>query len=75
MTDKSLYDETTGAATSLNRIAKRIEKGEGTLGKLATDETLYTETKTALKKVNKAAGGIQEQTPITALGVVLGLLF
>ncbi|PIQ46462.1 MAG: mammalian cell entry protein, partial [Deltaproteobacteria bacterium CG12_big_fil_rev_8_21_14_0_65_43_10] len=69
---KTLYDQSKDAMTSLNNIAKKIEKGEGTLGKLTTDETLYTETKNAIKKVNKAAGGLQEQTPITVLGTVLG---
>ncbi|MFA4910908.1 MAG: mammalian cell entry protein, partial [Desulfobacteria bacterium] len=72
VTDKTLYDQSKDAMTSLNNIAKKIEKGEGTLGKLVTDETLYTETKKAIKKVNKAAEGLQEQTPVTVLGTVLG---
>jgi phospholipid/cholesterol/gamma-HCH transport system substrate-binding protein len=73
--DKTLYDQSKGAMTSLNNIAKKIEKGEGTLGKLTTDETLYTETKSAIKKIGKAGEGLQEQTPITVLGTVLGFLF
>ncbi|MFH2012252.1 MAG: MlaD family protein [Pseudomonadota bacterium] len=72
MSDKSLYDQSKGAMTSLNNIAKKIEKGEGTLGKLTTDETLYTEAKKAIKKVGKAGEGLQEQTPVTVLGTVLG---
>jgi len=32
-----------GAFQTLDKIAKKIERGEGTLGRLVTDDTLYTE--------------------------------
>ncbi len=56
--------------TPLSRLG-----GEGTLGRLYADETLYLEAERALKKVGKAAEDIEEQTPISALGVVLGFIF
>ncbi len=56
---------------SLNRIAQKIEKGEGTLGKLITDDTLYQETKKTVREIGKAAEGVQDQTPLVAFTSVL----
>ena len=77
--DDALYTETKATMVearetlaNLNKVSKQIESGEGTLGKLVKDESLYDETKKAIKSVNKAAEGIQEVTPVTILGVVLG---
>jgi len=59
---------------SLQDFTTLIEKGEGTLGKLAKDDELYEDTKRAVKSVQKAADGISEVTPVTVLSVVLGLV-
>lgn len=55
----------------LNRITGRIEKGEGTLGKLITDDSLYRETEKTVQEIGKAAEGVQDQTPIVAFTSVL----
>ena len=77
--DDTLYTETKATMVeaketlaNLNKVSKQIESGEGTLGKLVKDDALYEETKKAVKSVNKAAEGIQEVTPVTVLGVILG---
>ncbi|MBU1206602.1 MAG: mammalian cell entry protein, partial [Proteobacteria bacterium] len=77
--DDTLYTETKATMVeaketlaNLNKVSKQIESGEGTLGKLVKDDALYDETKKAIKSVNKAAEGIQEVTPVTVLGVILG---
>jgi phospholipid/cholesterol/gamma-HCH transport system substrate-binding protein len=57
---------------NLSKVSQQIEKGEGTLGKLVKDESLYDDTKRAVKSITKAAEGIEETTPVTVLGVVLG---
>jgi hypothetical protein len=36
---------------------------------------LMKETEKTLKKVQKAAEGIQEQTPISVLGTIFGIFF
>jgi phospholipid/cholesterol/gamma-HCH transport system substrate-binding protein len=73
--DEELYDETKNTIASINRIVKKVEAGEGTLGKLYSDDTIYVEAERALKKVGRTADDIEEQTPISALGVVLGFIF
>lgn len=59
--------------TRLNRLTERIESGEGTLGKLMTDETLYVEATRAMQAVGDAAENAREQGPIsTFTGAVVG---
>ncbi|HUU50068.1 MAG TPA: MlaD family protein [Nitrospinota bacterium] len=73
--DETLYNETKDAIENLNTITKKIIKGEGTIGKLYTDDSLYVEARNALKKLNRTAEGMEEQAPVSVLGVMLGFLF
>jgi phospholipid/cholesterol/gamma-HCH transport system substrate-binding protein len=70
------------AVESLAVVSARVERGEGTLGKLLTDEKLYAEAqasledlRVALREVRRAAEEAQEQLPVTVLGSVVGSLF
>jgi len=60
---------------NLEDITGKINEGEGTLGKLVADEQIYTDVEKTMRKMQKAAEGVQEQTPITTLGALLGLFF
>jgi phospholipid/cholesterol/gamma-HCH transport system substrate-binding protein len=60
---------------NLEDITGKVNKGEGTLGKLMTDDKFYNEAEKTMKKMQKAAEGVQEQTPITILGAIAGLFF
>ena len=42
------------SAKSLDSILARMDRGEGTLGKLSTDETLYKNAAEATENLNKA---------------------
>lgn len=57
--------------TNLSKITKRIESGEGTLGKLITDDALYQEARKTVREIGKAAEGVQDQTPLIAFTSVL----
>ena len=73
--DDTLYSDAKEAVKNIKEITEGINKGEGTLGKLAKDESLYNEAEKTMKKVQKGAEGLQEMTPITILGSILGLAF
>jgi phospholipid/cholesterol/gamma-HCH transport system substrate-binding protein len=60
---------------NLEDITAKVNKGEGTLGKLISDEKFYNEAEKTMNKMQKAAEGVQEQTPITTLGAIVGLFF
>jgi len=55
----------------VSRIAKKIDEGEGTLGKMVNDPELYDDARRALDRVNEAAEGVREQTPMTGFLSVL----
>jgi len=72
MRDDKLYKDLKAISEDLRKITAQIESGKGTLGKLLKDDSLYLEAKKTLKSVNRAAQGVEEQVPITVLGVVAG---
>ena len=47
-------------SASLQSVASRVERGEGTLGKLTTDEQLYTNMNTAVTNLNALITDIQQ---------------
>lgn len=75
MTDSALYDDLAQTAQNLRAITDDMAAGRGTLGRLMTDEELYTDMRETLRSANKAMQGIEEQTPITVFGTVLGVIW
>jgi phospholipid/cholesterol/gamma-HCH transport system substrate-binding protein len=70
------------AVDHLAEVSARLERGEGTAGKLLRDEDLYrdldgavAEARSALVEVRRAAEETQEQIPATILTTLLGSLF
>ncbi|MEE8558474.1 MAG: MlaD family protein [Myxococcota bacterium] len=70
------------ALDAVAAVADKLEHGEGTLGKLLTDDDLYAEmdatlveARSALRAVRRAAEEAEEQVPATILTVLLGSLF
>jgi phospholipid/cholesterol/gamma-HCH transport system substrate-binding protein len=74
LNDDSMYNDMRGAVSSLNGIMKKVERGEGTLGRLVNDDALYFTTKDSLKKMGKAADQLQEQGPLTVIGLGIQML-
>jgi phospholipid/cholesterol/gamma-HCH transport system substrate-binding protein len=75
VTDETLYNATTASMTNLDQILERINQGKGTIGKLVTDQEFYKNAKLTLQKVDKAADGLEDQGPLTVIGIVANNLF
>jgi phospholipid/cholesterol/gamma-HCH transport system substrate-binding protein len=73
--DETLYKETTIALTNLREILQKINQGQGSIGKLVNDESFYKNAKLSLQKLDKATEGLEDQGPLTVLGIVVGNLF
>jgi phospholipid/cholesterol/gamma-HCH transport system substrate-binding protein len=73
--DDSLFRETTNAVTNLREIFQKINRGQGSVGKLVNDETLYKNARMTLQKVDKATEGLEDQGPLSVLGIAVGNLF
>ncbi len=50
------------AAESIKMVAQKLEKGQGTLGKLLTDDSLYTELTSTIKDIKITAKNLKEIT-------------
>ncbi|MHC1768428.1 MAG: MlaD family protein [Verrucomicrobiia bacterium] len=73
--DDSLFRESTNAMTNLREIFQKINQGQGSVGKLVNDEALYKNARMTLQKVDKATEGLEDQGPLSVLGIAVGSLF
>ena len=53
---------------TLNNVAARLEHGEGTLGKLATDDTMYNEINALIRDMRQVIDNYRDTTPISTFG-------
>ena len=75
LTDEALYRSTTASMTNLNQILYKVNHGEGSVGKLVNDDDLILNAKVSLQKLDKAADGLEDQGPLSILGIMAGNLF
>jgi phospholipid/cholesterol/gamma-HCH transport system substrate-binding protein len=64
VTDDSLYVEAKETIKNVNQFTGDLKDGK-----------LVGEAQKTMKKIQQAADGFQEQTPVTILGTIFGLLF
>jgi len=74
VTDETLYNATTASMTNFNQILMKINKGQGTVGKLVNDQEFYKNAQLSLQKLDKAADGLEDQGPLTVLGIMVSSL-
>ena len=73
--DDGAYRDARATLASLRHLSEKLERGEGVLGRLITDDQLGQEVEKTIRRVQEAAEGVREQNPVTALGILLGLIF
>ena len=73
--DEALYNETTLAMSNLREIMQKINKGQGSVGKLVNDDSLFKNAKMTLQKLDKATEGLEDQGPLSVLGIAVNSLF
>lgn len=62
-------------ARNAEDITEQIRLGQGTLGRVLYEDGLYLEAEDAIRGLNRATQGIEDQAPISVLGTFLGTLF
>jgi len=75
-----VFDQKTGddikvSIANIRSVSEKISRGEGSLGKLLSDESLFRDAQSIMKKADRALDGLDDTGPITAVGVVYGGLF
>jgi len=73
--DDQLYTETTASMTNLKEIMEKINHGQGSVGKILNDQELYRNAKLTLQKLDKATEGLEDQGPLSVMGIVVNKLF
>ena len=73
--DEKLYTETTSSMTNLKEILQKINGGQGTVGKLINEPEFYKNAKLTLQKLDKATEGLEDQGPLSVVGMIANSLF
>jgi phospholipid/cholesterol/gamma-HCH transport system substrate-binding protein len=73
--DDALYRESVASMSSLHEILEKINKGNGSVGKLVNDDEFLRNAKLSLQKIDKATEGLEDQGPLSVLGLVVNKLF
>lgn len=73
--EDQLYRELTDASTNLKEILQKINRGQGSVGKLVNDESLINNAKLTLQKLDKATEGLEDQGPLTVISILANPLF
>jgi phospholipid/cholesterol/gamma-HCH transport system substrate-binding protein len=75
MTDDKLWRETTESMTNLKEILQKVNQGQGTVGKLVNDQEFYKNAKLTLQKLDQATESLEDQGPLSVLGLAVSKLF
>jgi len=73
--DDTLYNETAASMTTLKEILEKINQGTGTVGKLVNEQDFYKNAKMSLQKLDKATDSLEDQGPLSVLGIAVSHLF
>ena len=73
--DETLYRETTASMTNLKEILQKVNQGQGTVGKLVNDQEFYKNAKLTLQKLDQATESLEDQGPLSVLGLAVSKLF
>lgn len=73
--DETLYNVILGGVTNASEILQKINQGYGTVGKLVNDDSLYRQGRLSLQKLDKATEGLEDQGPLSVLGMAINKLF
>lgn len=75
LVDETLYNETTLAMSNLREVLQKINQGKGSVGQLVNDQSFLDNAKLTLQKVEKATEGLEDQGPLSVLGIAVNSLF
>jgi len=73
--DDTLYRESALAMSNMREILQKVNTGQGSVGKLVNDESFYKNIKVSLQKLEKATEGLEDQGPLSVLGIAVQTLF
>lgn len=73
--DETLYKEASASMTQLREALQKVNMGQGSVGRLLNDPGLYNNAKLTLQKLDKATEGLEDQGPLSVMGILVNNLF
>jgi phospholipid/cholesterol/gamma-HCH transport system substrate-binding protein len=73
--DERLYNDTADSMRSLKEVIQKVNQGQGSVSKLLNDRELYNNAKLTLQKLDKATEGLEDQGPLSVMGLLINSLF
>lgn len=68
-----LMESASMAVARLNSILKKVDEGEGAVGKLVNEDDLYVAAKDAILKAHTSLDTIEDLAPVSFIATVLGV--
>jgi phospholipid/cholesterol/gamma-HCH transport system substrate-binding protein len=73
--EDTVHTELSAAMTNLKEILQKINQGQGSVGRLVNDASLFNNAKMTLQKLDKATEGLEDQGPLSVIGIMANSLF
>jgi phospholipid/cholesterol/gamma-HCH transport system substrate-binding protein len=73
--DDTLHRETVETMKNAKEILQKVNQGQGTVGKLVNDQEFYRNAKLTLQKLDQATESLEDQGPLSVLGLAVSKLF
>jgi phospholipid/cholesterol/gamma-HCH transport system substrate-binding protein len=73
--DQKAGDDLKATIANFRSVSDKMSNGQGTLGKLLSDDSILRDAQSIMKKADRALDGLDDTGPITAVGVVARGLF
>jgi phospholipid/cholesterol/gamma-HCH transport system substrate-binding protein len=73
--EETLHQQLATAMTNLTEILQKINQGQGSVSRLINDASLYNNAKMTLQKLDKATEGLEDQGPLSVIGIMANSLF
>jgi phospholipid/cholesterol/gamma-HCH transport system substrate-binding protein len=54
---------------------QKVNQGQGTVGKLVNDQEFYKNAKLSLQKLDKMADGLEDEGPLSVIGIMANNFF
>lgn len=75
MTDPTPFYQITNSLGSLSEIMAKVNKGTGSVARVLNDQELYNNAKLGVQKLEKMTEGLEDQGPLSVLGILVNTLF
>jgi phospholipid/cholesterol/gamma-HCH transport system substrate-binding protein len=73
--DDALYRQATETMTNVLEIMQKVNHGQGTVGQLINDHQFLDNAKLSLQKLDKATEGLEDEGPLSVMGIMANGLF